>query len=72
DTFGFGYYYIGVSDEMPSAVRNVLESGQGYEIFYNIEVAKWLHITPDFQIIDSGNRNADTAYVAGVRVRMDF
>ncbi|MHC4133126.1 MAG: carbohydrate porin [Planctomycetota bacterium] len=72
DTFGFGYYYVGVSDEMPSVIRDVLDSGQGYEIFYNIEVTQWLHITPDFQIIDSGNKNADTAYVAGVRVRMDF
>ncbi|MHC4225673.1 MAG: carbohydrate porin, partial [Planctomycetota bacterium] len=72
DTFGFGYYYIGVSDEMPSVIRDILDSGQGYEFFYNIEVTQWLHITPDFQIIDSGNKNADTAYVAGVRARMDF
>jgi hypothetical protein len=45
---------------------------QGVEAFYNFKVAKWLHITPDFQIIEPSTKQTDVAYVAGLRVRMDF
>ncbi|MHC4647672.1 MAG: carbohydrate porin [Planctomycetota bacterium] len=71
DTFGVGYYYLEISDELPKVISNRSEDTQGFEVFYNIEVTPWLHITPDFQIIDPA-QNVDTAYVAGVRVRIDF
>ncbi|MHC4343393.1 MAG: carbohydrate porin [Planctomycetota bacterium] len=71
DTFGVGYYYLKISDELPKVISNRSEDTQGFEVFYNIEATPWLHITPDFQIIDPA-QNVDTAYVAGVRVRVDF
>jgi len=36
------------------------------------ELSLWLHITPDFQIIEPSNKNVDTAYVAGLRTKIDF
>ncbi len=71
DTFGLGYFHVGLSDKLPS-VFDVLDDGKGFEIFYNIEVKPWFNITPDFQIIDSGLNTRDTAYVFGLRVKTDL
>jgi Carbohydrate-selective porin, OprB family len=59
-----------------------LDHEQGVELFYNIAVTPWLHVTPDLQFIDEArnkapligaNRKAiDTAVVAGLRVKIDF
>jgi porin len=72
DTFGIGYYYLEISDELPKVISTSSDDSQGFEVFYNIEVNPWLHITPDFQIINPSDTSVDTAYVAGVRVRLDF
>lgn len=71
DTFGVGYYYVELSDKLPG-VFDALDDGQGLEIFYNVEVAPWLHVTPDFQIMDSGLETNDTAYVFGLRVKIEL
>jgi porin len=44
----------------------------GVEVFYNIQVKPWLHITPDFQYINPGDNRIDDAYVAGVRMKIDI
>ena len=72
DTWGVGYYYSTLSDEFNRFVSNRFGDSQGAEVFYNIEIKPWLHLTPDFQIINPSNEQVDTAYVAGFRVRMDF
>jgi len=71
DTFGIGYFYVELSDQLPS-VFDVIDDGQGVEFFYNIEVRPWLHVTPDYQIIDSGLKTNDTAHVFGLRVKIDL
>ncbi|MCH7914992.1 MAG: carbohydrate porin [Deltaproteobacteria bacterium] len=88
DRFGIGYYYLKISSDLrgtfPPLLRNRigLEHEQGVELFYNIAVTPWLHVTPDLQIIDAGrdkapiigpNRKAiNTAIVAGLRIKVDF
>jgi porin len=72
DTWGFGYFYVQLSDKLGRIIEREFGDSQGYEIFYNIEVTPWLHITPDFQIIKPSNKNTDTAYVAGMRTKIDF
>jgi porin len=42
------------------------------EVYYAITAAPWLHITPNFQIVDPANQFVDTALVAGVRVKIDI
>jgi porin len=44
------------------------------ELFYNIEVTPWLHVTPDVQIlIDAGGvDDRDVAVVYGLRMQMSF
>ncbi|MFC1677978.1 carbohydrate porin [Planctomycetota bacterium] len=72
DTWGIGYYYIRLSDELPSALKSITEDPQGFEVFYNIEVSPSVHITPDLQIVNPARSNFSTAVIAGCRVKIDF
>ena len=45
---------------------------QGVELYYNIAVTPWLHVTPDLQIISPAGKSVDTTVVAGLRVKIDF
>jgi len=42
------------------------------EMFYNIEVTPWFHVTPDLQIGESSRVAVDTVYITGIRALMDF
>jgi len=72
DTFGVGYYYVGLSDKLPQTVQDRSRDEQGVEIYYNIAVTPWLHVTPDLQIISPARKIVDTTVVAGLRVKIDF
>ena len=73
DTFGVGYYYMAISDKIGPVLGKLGQDEQGIEIYYNIAVTPWLHISPDIQIIDPGrSRYSDTAVVAGLRMKIDF
>ena len=72
DTFGVGYYYVNLSSDLPRIIRNRTEDEQGVELYYNIAVTPWLHITPDLQIIDPVRSGLGTTTVFGVRMQMDF
>lgn len=59
-----------------------LDHEQGAEIFYNVEVLPWLHVTPDLQVVDPSRKTFGTLFktgseissgvVAAVRVKVDF
>lgn len=70
DTFGVGYYFIDLSNDLPPAFH----SEQGVELFYNVEITPWLHLTPDFQIImNPGGTDAhDVSLVYGLRLQMNL
>ncbi len=72
DKFGLGYYYTDFGGGLPE--RLGIHSAQGVELFYNIEVTPWLHITPDLQVIikPGGFENRDVAVVYGLRAQMSF
>jgi porin len=71
DTFGLGYYYVNLSNDLPSLFG--LNSEQGVELYYNIEVTPWLHITPDLQVvINPGGGDNDVAIVYGLRTQLSF
>jgi porin len=72
DTYGVGYYLINLSDRLSQAAKNRSNDEQGVELYYNIEIAPWLHVTPDLQIINPARSSVDTDWVLGVRVRMDL
>jgi porin len=73
DTFGIGWYRSETSDEISpliEAFTGPLVDGQGVELFYNIEVTKWLNVTPDLQFIIPARDNIDTAVALGLRAVM--
>lgn len=73
DTFGLGYYFAKMSDHLPEVLE--LDSEQGVELYYNIEVTPWLHVTPDLQMIinpGAGFQDRDVAVVYGLRAEMSF
>jgi porin len=75
DTFGVGWYMAGSSDEIGPLLQvplGPIEDGQGVELFYNVEVTPWCHITPDLQFIDPARQQVDSAIVAGVRMKVDY
>lgn len=75
DRFGVGYYLLDLSDGLPGVLGANVE--QGVELFYNIEVTPWLHITPDIQVIinpggATGSDARDPAIVCGLRMQMNL
>jgi porin len=73
DSFGVGYYYQEVSNQVSDFVATIadLDDGQGGEIWYSIELTPWMHLTLDFQVIESTGP-FDTAIVGGLRGKVDF
>jgi porin len=72
DRYGIGYYYMNLSDDIPELMG--LSHEQGVEVFYNIEVTPWMHITPDLQVIiqPGGSDRNDVALVYGLRMHVSF
>jgi porin len=73
DTWGIGYYFANLSDRINPVFG--LNSEQGVELFYNIEVTPWLHVTPDLQCIvnpGGGFGDREPAIVYGLRAQMTF
>jgi porin len=74
DTFGLGYFYVGLSDDVRDLNGRVLNVSDehGVELFYNIAVAPWCHVTPDLQVLRPESNRVDTAFLLGVRAKLDF
>ena len=53
DTFGIAYYYMGLSDCFKNDVRPFVpvRDERGVELFYNVGVTPWCHVTADMQVI---------------------
>jgi porin len=72
DSFGIGYYYIHLSEELPRFIKKRGRDEQGGELYYNVAVTPWLHLTPDLQIIHPAAKKVNTTVVGGLRFKADF
>lgn len=85
DTFGVGYAFVNYSTPVQQIAPRLLPIRDDHivELFYNIAVTPWFHLTPDLQILVPAreqtfallprNRDAiDTALVLGIRAKIDF
>jgi porin len=77
DTYGIGYYFTGLNDDLGN--RRILnrdldrlQDGNGFEIFYNVEIVPWLHVTPDLQVVEPGLKRRDTSVLLGGRILVDM
>ncbi len=74
DSFGIGYYFYNFSDDLQAAVGPVLpfDDEHGLEIYYNLALTPWFHLTADVQWIDPANGNIEDAWVGGLRANVTF
>ncbi len=74
DTFGIAYYYLGFSDGFKNLARVIapVRDERGLELFYNVGVTPWCHITTDLQVITPILQRAETSLVLGLRAKIDF
>ena len=75
DSFGVGWYYFDTSNDLEATFAPLvgsLQAGQGVELYYDIAVTKWCHVTPDMQVLTSPQENLDTSLVVGVRTNLSF
>jgi len=74
DTFGVGYYFFQTSTELKDTLAPVLPVGneQGVELYYNVAVTPWCHVTPNVQVLEPSNQAANTATLIGIRTRIDY
>jgi hypothetical protein len=75
DRMGVSGWVSGLSDpfrDLVSPVDDVRAYTWGVEFYYNFELNKWLHLTPDLQLVQNGNADDDLAVIPGIRLVMDF
>jgi porin len=74
DTFGIAYYYLGFSDDFKEVAQAItpVRDERGLELFYNVAVTPWCHVTADLQVITPVLEPAPTALVLGLRMKLDF
>ena len=74
DTIGAGYYYLGYSDDFKKDARLVIpvRDERGVELFYNVGVTPWCHITADLQVVTPTLSPAESSVVLGLRTKIDL
>jgi porin len=79
DTFGLGYFHIGLSDNFKDLLSGPLappglaqRDEQGVEFFYNASLKRWCHLTGDLQIVEPSTKSRDTTVVVGMRLKIEF
>jgi porin len=71
DTLGIGYYHLGLSN-LPILKFLGFGPENGVELFYNIAITPWCHLTPDIQIVDPSNIHHAADILVGLRLRISF
>jgi porin len=74
DSFGIAYYYLGFSDDFKNVARLIVpvRDERGVELFYNVGVTPWCHVTANLQVITPILAFAETSLVLGLRAKIDF
>ncbi len=74
DSFGLGYFYVGLSDGIKDLAPRLvpIRDEHGVDLFYNVAVTPWCHITPDLQVVTPARERVDTSLVLGLRAKIDF
>ena len=68
------YYYLGFSEGLKNIAPPIvpLRDERGLELFYNVGVTPWCHVTTDLQVITPILGRVDTSLVLGLRAKIDF
>ena len=79
DTFGIACFYLGLSSDFKSLLAGPLappglaqQDELGVDLFYNVPLAPWCHLTGDLQVVRPSTENIDTTVLAGLRLKVSF
>jgi len=74
DRMGASGWYNAFSDQFTDLVSPVadLRDLWGFEFYYNFAINKWLHLTPNLQLIQNEWKDDDFAVIPGIRLIIDF
>jgi hypothetical protein len=74
DRMGVSFWHNWLSDDFEDLVSPVadLQDLYGFELYYNIALNKWLHLTPNMQLIENEWDGDDLAIVPGIRLVIDL
>ena len=74
DTFGIGYFYVGLSSRFKSLLATVLpqQDETGVELFYNMTITPWCRLTADLQVARPSTRTFGTVLIPGLRLQISF
>jgi porin len=74
DTFGVGYFYLGLSNGFKTLSQPILPQGDEYggELFYNLAITPWARFTFDLQIARPSTVGFNTVIIPGLRFQMLF
>lgn len=74
DTFGVGYFHLGLSENFKQLSQFVLpqRDESGVELFYNCALAPWARLTYDLQIARPSTVRFDTTVITGLRFQLLF
>ena len=77
DRMGISGYWNRLSGNFVNTVNtlptvNLRQNLYGFEMYYNIAINPWLHLSPDIQVAQNENENDNLAVILGVRLVIDF
>jgi len=75
DRMGISMWYSALTNDFVNLVSNFdyrARDTWGVELYYNYEINKWLHLSPDLQLVRNNNMRDDLGVIPGIRLVMDF
>jgi porin len=77
DRMGVSFFYNWLSDDFVDTLSDLpipirLRDVWGFELYYNIAINKWMHLTPDLQLVKNEHKGDDLAVIPGIRLVLDF
>ena len=76
DSFGVGYFYYNLSNELQSQLDLILGSNfrneQGFEAYYSYAVTPWFFLAGDVQYISQPRDKIEDAFILGLRANIRF
>ena len=78
DRMGLSFWYNWLSDDYVDTLSSLpvdsmrLRDLWGFELYYNIEVNKWAHLTADLQLVENEFKGDNFAIIPGIRMVIDF
>jgi porin len=79
DRMGFAGWYNRLNDSLKQEVRiaslgsvRPRDASWGFELYYNLEINSWLHVTADLQLAQNADKDDDFAVIPGGRLVIEF